>query len=95
MAKNSNYISHCVAVQMIVNGTGSLHTTLYSLNGLNSSALPAIIMSESTDKFAVALANFRSQRMQVEVKTDAINEYFRISKITAFVKPSASGYPQP
>lgn len=89
----SNHISHCVAAQVFVHGTGQLHTKVLSINNLNFYSGSVITMSESTDKFSVSLMNFSSQKMQLEIKTDALDEYFRISKITVFVKPVASGYP--
>lgn len=51
-------------------------------------------MSALTNREPTVLANFIDQRAQLEGKTTLINETFNISKITIFVKPVATGYPQ-
>lgn len=39
------------------------------------------------------LANFTNQRVQFELKTTEINEYFIINRIIVFAKPIWSEYP--
>lgn len=56
--------------------------------------LAPLTLSATTDIEPVKLANFRNQRAQLDIRVENIDEYFRISKITVFVKESASGYPQ-
>ena len=51
-------------------------------------------MQTTTDKEPLVLGNFTNQRACLEFKTTEINEIFVVSKITIFVKVTASGYPQ-
>lgn len=86
-------ILHCVGVRYRVNGSGSLRTTLRSYDNVESSSLANVTMAASTNREPTILANFRQQAMQLELKTTAIDETFKISKIVVFVRPIATGYP--
>lgn len=53
-----------------------------------------VVMSLTTDKSPIALANIRKEQIFLELKITDINEGFIINKIDVFVKPVASGGPQ-
>lgn len=91
--RDAGLIYHCVGVRIRVTGSGLLRTSLHDL-GVESSTLHTITMQLATGKFGNVIANFKSQKMQVEVKTTSINERFKISNIMVFTKPSSTGYPQ-
>lgn len=96
--KTTNYeegsVLHFGAVRLRVVGSGSLRSTLYSLNEVRSDALAALTMSGATDTEPVLIANFTQQRAYLDVRTTAIDEVFNVSKIVIFVKQVATGYPQ-
>lgn len=87
-------IQHTVSVRYRVYGSGVLRTTLYSLQEVRSSTLPTITMSATTDRFPTVISNFLNQRTQIQFQVTGYDESFTISKIIAYVKPSATGYPQ-
>lgn len=78
---------------MIATGSGNLKTTLFSIDQADGQQLHDITLSTSANKFPVTLANFRNQRIQVELRVVEENEYFNISRIVVFVKPSGLSYP--
>lgn len=85
---------HFGSIRLRVVGSGVLRPTLYSLDDVRSSVLPTVTMASTTDREPLVLCNFINQRGYLELKTTAINETFTINKITFFVKPIATGYPQ-
>src|SRR3990167_6309161 len=85
-------ISHFNSVRMRVIGTGSLQMTLFSLQDVRSEVLVPFTMSLTTNIQPTRLANFIEQRASLEVKTTAINEYFRINRIIIFSRKFASSY---
>lgn len=87
------YIYHVAGVRLRVIGSGSLRMFFHSLDSIRSFTLLPLSMSSTNDKEPTRLGNFRSQRIQLELKTDAIDEYFQISKIIIFAKTSATSLP--
>ncbi len=85
---------HFNAVRMRVTGAGNLKLTFNSLDDVNSSSLTDTPMVASTNREPTTLANFIDQQGCLEFRTSVIDEVFVISKITIFLKPVASGYPQ-
>lgn len=96
MAKSqfAGELVHFGSVRYRVTGSGVLRSTLYSLDEANSSTLPTLNISSTTNREPTILANFIDQMGYLEIKTTAINETFSICKIVVFVRPIASGYPQ-
>lgn len=87
-------INHYHSVQLRVTGNGNLRGTFYSLDDVNSQVLTPLAMSSTTNKLPVILLNFKEQRAALEFKTTEIDETFKISKITIYVKPLWTSYPQ-
>lgn len=87
-------ILHTVGVRYRAYGTGNLRTTLFSLQDVTSDVLDVIPLSASTNRFPTVIANFQDQRTQIQFQVTSYDETFTIAKITAFAKPSATGYPQ-
>ena len=90
----SGDLLHFNAARLRVNGFGILRQILYSLDDINSQALPNITLASTTNKEPTVLVNFTEQRAYLDLRTTAKDEYFVVSKITIFVKPISSGYPQ-
>ena len=87
-------ILHFHVVRMRVIGSGNLDLVLNSLDDVNTSTLTPVPMSTATNREPTVLANFKDQRGQLRFSVNAIDEYFNISKITIYVRPLATGYPQ-
>lgn len=87
-------INHCASVQLRVNGSGTLDLRLLSLDGERTRVLPSITMAASTSKLPVAITNFTTPRMRLELTTTEIDETFVIGKIILFLKPIFTSYPQ-
>lgn len=86
---------HLGVVRMRAIGSGNLLTDAHSLDDAsNSSVLPDIPLLAATNREPTILANFIDQRIQLEIRTTEIDEWFEISKIVMFVRPIATGYPQ-
>ncbi len=86
---------HLGAVRFRVLGEGILQIDSHSLDeSSNTSALPNLGMLTATNREPVSLANFIDQRIQVEIGTEEIDEWFEISKIVMFIRQVGTGYPQ-
>lgn len=97
MAKSTGFngeLLHFNAVRQRVTGSGNLKLFLNSLDDINTQQLESVAMSALTNREPTVLASFIDQRGQLIGKTTVIDEVFNISKITIYVKPIASGYPQ-
>lgn len=86
-------ISHYNGVRMRVIGQGQLKLTLRSLQGVRVQSLADLPMQMTTNIEPLRLANFMEQRVSLEIKTTALNDYFRINRIILFGKPVFSMYP--
>lgn len=86
-------IQHYNAVRMRLTGSGTLQMTLFSLDDIDSQTLVPFTMASTTQREPTRLANFKSQRACLEVKTTLIDETFRIGKIIIFAKPVESEFP--
>lgn len=86
-------IQHYHGVRMRVTGSGSLLMTLHSLDEVDQSVLVPFTMAATTAREPTRLANFKTQRCSLELKTTEIDEVFRISKIIIFSKPVEGEFP--
>lgn len=94
MAKSSiGMINHLVGVQYVVTGLGNLKTKVFDM-GTGEVTLAIVPMNEPDARLPFRLANFKRQKMQIEFRTTDIDETFIISEVVAYMKPSATGYPQ-
>lgn len=95
--QNDGSIYHCNAVRVLATGNCNLRMRLLALpdndgNQISKTLIPLEITT-ATARIKERRANFKTQRMQLEIKTTAINETFRISSVILFLKYSAAGYP--
>lgn len=97
MSKNSfvGELIHAVAIRMRAVGSGNLQSFLRSLDNTNNVQLRNHTLISSTNIEPTILSNFVDQRIQLELRTTAINETFTVSRIVIFIKPVAQGYPIP
>lgn len=95
MAKGfAGELLHFVSVRFRITGSGVLQVYLRSMDNVRNSQLPSITMQATTNREPVVIANFREQRVQLELRTVNIDETFNIKRIILFAKPTATGYPQ-
>ena len=95
MAKSrGDNIIHSTAVRMLVTGSGNLQTRLISLKDVRSQTLTDTVLETDTDREPTRLSNFKSQKIQIEIRLRVINEYFEFNKFNIFIKPVSTGYPQ-
>lgn len=86
-------IWHIAGVRLRLTGSGNLKMTLRTLDNTRQFTMLPLPMNPTTDKEPTRLGNIRSQRTQVEFKVTEIDEYFRISKMVVFAKPSGTSLP--
>lgn len=87
-------IFHYAAIRAKVVGSGNLRTTIYGLDQVLSSVLNVVAMSTSPGVEPVILCNLLSQRARIQFSTTAINETAKFYRVTLFIKPVYTGYPQ-
>lgn len=87
-------INHLGSVRIRVKGSGNLKIKAYSLDFINESQLPNIGMAVGTNKVETVLADFKEQKMQLEIGTTEENEYFVLSRVIPYLRPIATEYPQ-
>jgi hypothetical protein len=86
-------IVHFAGVRLRVTGSGNLDLEFLSLDNVNSQTLAALPMSATTAREPTRLANFISQRAQLKISTNVIDETFKINRIILFAKPIWSQFP--
>ena len=87
-------ISHIAGVRLRVVGDGLLNMTLYTLDSLDPQELVPFTLVEETYKEPFRLANYKHQRVFLEVATnDEIDDYFKIGRIILFGKQLWTEYP--
>lgn len=86
-------IQHITAVRMRVVGSGNLDMVLYSQDDVQSQTLVPFVLSATTPIQPTRLANFIQQRASLDIRTNVINEWFRINRIVVFTKEFATSYP--
>lgn len=94
MPKSDGGIIHITGTRLRVTGAGNLLMTFRSLDNINTYAMVPLVMATTTNREPLVLANYMDQRGQLEIRTNAIDEYFEISKISIFTRPTFTGYPQ-
>lgn len=87
------YVSHVNGVRMRLNGIGNLQMTLHSLDNQRSYTMKDLVMNMTPGIEPTRLANFKTQRTLLEIKTTQKDDYMRIQRIIIFMKPSATSLP--
>jgi hypothetical protein len=86
-------ISHFAAIRVRVNGTGDLLMTIYSLDDVKSKELVPFTMQTLNRRIPTRIINFVEQRASVTLRTEEIDDYFRINRIVIFTKEIFSSFP--
>ena len=90
---SGEYIHHTTGVRMRVNGAGNLRMTLLGLDDVRSYVMVPFVLSSAPGIEPTRGANFKNQRTRLRVETTAIDEFFTISRIILFMKPTATSLP--
>lgn len=94
LSGNGEFVHHVNAVRMRITGSGSLKMQLNSLDDVLSSTLVPFTMAAVTRVEPTRLANFKSQRIQLECRTTDINErILHIHRIIIYSRPVESDLP--
>ncbi len=93
LGSRSEEIVHFAGVRLRVTGSGNLDLQFLSLDSVDTQTLAAIPMSSTNAREPTRLANFISQRGQLKISTNVIDEVFKINRIVLFVKPIWSQFP--
>lgn len=80
-------INHFNGIRLRVTGSGVFRPSLLSMDDVSSSILPTITMAANSNFDPFSLANFIQTRGSLRLETTAINEIFRLSRITFYTKP--------
>ena len=85
---------HIGAIRLRVIGSGTLFTTLYSLDSVYSSALANHTLAVTTNIQPTLLANFIQQRISIRCSVNTIDHYFKMRRLVIYAKPVATSVPQ-
>lgn len=85
---------HIGALRYRIVGSGSLKTSLKSLDNVNSATLPVLAMTSSSAIEPTILCNFTSQRVLIRFEVTGLGEWFSINRIVAFAKSLYKMVPQ-
>ena len=85
---------HVGAIRLRVIGSGTLLTTLYSLDSVYSSNLANHTLAATTNIQPTLLANFIQQRISIRCSVDEMDHYFKMRRMVVYLKPVATSVPQ-
>jgi hypothetical protein len=85
--KDSDNVHHCGLVRVRAVGVGELKLTLQNMQKEFTEVISPITMATINPNISERLSNFTEQRMGLRLETTEINEIFRITRITFYVKP--------
>jgi len=95
MAKQLGDIqSHVNPVRVRVRGEGNLQAFLFDEGTVTNSELDAKAMSLTSAQSINYLSNFTGERICLQLIITEMDEYFVISNIWAYTKPSRNSFPQ-
>lgn len=96
MAKQSlgDIQSHVNPIRVRLTGSGNLKAYLFDTGAVNNTTLEPQAMSLTSARSLNYLSNFTAEKVALTLMTTEINEYFNISNIYAYVKPSRNSFPQ-
>jgi hypothetical protein len=78
---------HFTGTRIRVVGSGSLLLSLISPDSVNTQVLVPFTLAATNRLSPFRLANFIEQRAHLQISTNAIDEIFRVNRITLYAKP--------
>jgi hypothetical protein len=93
---SSDVLSHSNAVRARIIGEGNLRTILTNTGeaASDSSFLADVALTDATSKSINQLANFKGEKIAVEIRVCEENEWFKLSNLWVYVKQTSASYPQ-
>lgn len=86
-------IQHFSTIRLRAVGIGSLKMKVYSLDNVKSKQLVPLTLAETTRIQPNRLVNFVEQRASFEIWTTDLNEWFRINRISVYLKEIFTSHP--
>ena len=86
-------INHFAGVRMRVIGSGNLDMTLRTQDGVRTQSLTAFTMAATAEISPFRIVTFVTQRAQLQISTNVIDEEFRINRIIVYSKVIGMEYP--
>jgi len=83
---DADNVHHCSMIRVRVVGTGNLLATLYNMEEEFSEIIDPIVMATTNPNIAERLTNFGEQRISLRLETTEIDEIFRITRISFYLK---------
>lgn len=86
--------THVNPIRVRVTGSGNLMAVLNDTGTVNNEELHEQALSTSSARSINFLSNFTAEKICLTLMTNEINEFFSISNVWAYVKPSRLSFPQ-
>lgn len=86
--------THINPIRVRATGAGELQAYLFDTGQIANATLDPQTLSLTTARSINFLSNFTSERIYVMISTSEIDEYFSVSNMWAYVKPSRNSFPQ-
>ena len=87
--------SHVNPIRIRVMGAGNLKTYLFDTGKINNVELSSQAMSLTSAQSLNYLSNFTAEKAYLRIMTTVKDEYFNVSSLYVYVKPSRTSFPQP
>lgn len=85
-------VTHFALIRMRVNGAGTLHMYVFSLDDVRYKVMAPFKLLERNRILPARIVNFKEQRACFEIKTSGTNEFFRINRIIIFAAESDTSH---
>lgn len=86
--------NHVNPVRIRVTGSGDLQAFLFDTGEINNAVLEPQTMSLTSARSLNYLSNFTAERTCLLIMTTEEDEYFNVSNMYVYVKPSRNSFPQ-
>lgn len=91
--QSEGLINHFNSARLKCHGSCALQMRLISLDDVRESILIPLVLTPLMNRHSHRLANFSEQQARFEGKVTEIDEWFRISTIVIYYRPSMTQYP--
>lgn len=91
--ENDDNVIHYGGARLRISGTGNLQARFLGLDNSVSNVLATTALSSAPGTELFLLANMVSQKARLELKTTAINEKFKVNRLTTYYKPIYTSFP--
>jgi len=82
---SAGMVHHCVGCRLRISGLGTLISTLYSEDDVESSLLASITLGSSPGKDTSLLANFQNEKVALELSCESYGDWFSLNRSDLFL----------